>query len=130
MVYVENREHKTAKHKTANTKLRNTKPRNIKPRRRKNSETRNIEEKSRVLIQETTLNLKPMFMLKLRIILTLPRPVHSLCKFDEVTTAEVERLLSDSSTKQCELDSAPVWLLKSLCMVFAPILALLIDVSI
>ena len=57
-------------------------------------------------------------------------PVHSLCKFDEVTTVEVERLLNDSSTKQCELDSASVWLLKSLCMVFAPILALLIKVSI
>src|SRR6218665_3047124 len=61
---------------------------------------------------------------------TLPPSVHSLCKFDEDTTAEVERLLNDSSTKQCELDSAPVWLLKSLCMVFAPILALLINVSI
>ena len=45
---------------------------------------------------------------------TLPPPVYSLRKFNEVTTAEVERLLSDSSTKQCELDSAPVWLLKSL----------------
>src|SRR6218665_3653579 len=41
----------------------------------------------------------------------------------------VERLLSDSSKKQCELDSAPVWLLKSLCMVFAPFLAFLINVS-
>src|SRR6218665_1632383 len=40
---------------------------------------------------------------------TLPPSVHLLCKFDEVTTAEVERLLSDSSIKQCELDSS-VWL--------------------
>src|SRR6218665_510698 len=63
---------------------------------------------------------------------TLLPPVHLLCKFDEVTTAEVERLLSDLSTTQCELDSAPVWLLtcKSLCMGFAPFLALLINVSI
>ena len=60
---------------------------------------------------------------------TLPPPAHSLCKFDELTTAEVEKLISDSSTKQCELDSAPVWLLKSLHTVFAPILALLINVS-
>src|SRR6218665_3903533 len=62
---------------------------------------------------------------------TLPPPLHSLCRFDEVTTAEVERLFkSDSSTKQSELDSAPIWLHKSLCMVFSPILALLINVSI
>ena len=44
---------------------------------------------------------------------TLPPSVHSLCKFNEITTAEVERLLGDSSTKECELDSAPVWLLVS-----------------
>jgi hypothetical protein len=61
---------------------------------------------------------------------TRPPLAHSLCKFDEVTTAEVEKLITDSSTKQCELDSAPVWLLKSLYTVFAPILALLINVSI
>ena len=61
---------------------------------------------------------------------TVPPPAHSLCKFDEITTAEVEKLISDSSTKQCELDSAPVWLIKSLYTVFAPILALLINISI
>ena len=57
-------------------------------------------------------------------------PVHSLCKFDEVTTVKVDRFLSDSSTRQCELDPAAVWLLKPLFVAFAPILALLINVSI
>ena len=50
--------------------------------------------------------------------------------FDEVTLTDVDKLLSDSSTKQCELDSAPTWLLKSLRSVFVPILALLINASI
>ena len=50
--------------------------------------------------------------------------------FDEVTPDEVEKLLGDSTTKQCELDTAPVWIMKTLRAVFAPILALLINISI
>jgi hypothetical protein len=57
-------------------------------------------------------------------------PGHNFVAFDEVTPAEIDKLLSDSSTKQCELDSAPVWLLKALRVVFAPILALLVNTSI
>lgn len=54
----------------------------------------------------------------------VPPPLaHSLCKFVEVTTAAIEKLISDSSTKQCELDSAPFLLLKSLYTVLAPILS-------
>ena len=48
----------------------------------------------------------------------------SLPAFDEVTPDEVEKLLGDSTTKQCELDTAPVWIMKTLRAVFAPILAL------
>ena len=59
----------------------------------------------------------------------LPPPVHTFVAFDEIATADVEKLLADSSTKQCELDSAPVWLLKKLSCVFAPMLTLLINVS-
>src|SRR6218665_3936838 len=61
---------------------------------------------------------------------TLPPPAHSLCKLEEITTAEVQRLISDSSTKQYSLDFAPVRLLKSLTIVPATILAILINVSI
>ena len=49
-------------------------------------------------------------------------PPHSLIAFDEVTPMDVDKLLSDSSTKQCELDAAPTWLLKTLRGVFALIL--------
>jgi len=49
--------------------------------------------------------------------------------FDEVTLPEVDKLLSDSSSKHCELDSSPVWLIKSLRHIFAPILVLLINCS-
>ena len=52
-----------------------------------------------------------------------------LAAFDEVSPDEVEKLLSDTATKQCELDSVPVRLLKTLRHVFAPILALLINIS-
>jgi len=41
----------------------------------------------------------------------------------------VHKLIKDSSSKQCELDSIPTWLLKSLHSVFAPILASLINIS-
>lgn len=61
---------------------------------------------------------------------TLRPPAHSLCKLEEITTAEVQRLISDSSTKQYSLDFAPVRLLKSLTIVPATILAILINVSI
>src|SRR5688572_3658153 len=37
-----------------------------------------------------------------------------LIAFDEVTLPEVDKLLSNSSSKRCELDSSPVWLIKSL----------------
>ena len=50
--------------------------------------------------------------------------------FYPINADEVEQLLGDSSTKQCELDTTPVWLLKKLRIVFAPILALLINISI
>ena len=57
--------------------------------------------------------------------------MHSLPAFDEVTPDEVEKLLGDSTTKQCELDTAPVWIMKTLKAVFTPIiLALLINISI
>src|SRR6218665_3904016 len=59
----------------------------------------------------------------------LPPPPNSFVAFDEIATGDVEKLLDDSSTKQCELDTAPVWLLKTLSSVFAPILTLLINVS-
>jgi hypothetical protein len=59
----------------------------------------------------------------------LPPPSHTFVAFDEIAPLYVEKMLTDSSTKQCELDSAPVWLLKTLSSVFAPILALLINVS-
>src|SRR6218665_2330650 len=59
----------------------------------------------------------------------LPPPPNSFVAFDEIATGDVEKLLDDSSTKQCELDTAPVWLLKTLLSVFAPILTLLINVS-
>ena len=52
-----------------------------------------------------------------------------LIAFDEVTLPEVDKLLSNSSTKHCELDSSPVWLIKSLRHIFAPILLLLINCS-
>jgi Reverse transcriptase (RNA-dependent DNA polymerase) len=55
---------------------------------------------------------------------------YSLPAFDEVTPDEVEKLLGDSTTKQCELDIVPVWIIKTLRTVFAPILALLINISI
>ena len=51
--------------------------------------------------------------------------------FDKVTTGDVELLLKDSTTKQCELDTAPVWLIKKLSSVFAPIIiAFLVNTSI
>ena len=50
--------------------------------------------------------------------------------FDEVSTGDVELLLKDSTTKQCELDTAPVWLIKKLSSVFAPIIAFLVNTSI
>ena len=40
--------------------------------------------------------------------------------------APYNKLLTESSTKHCELDFSPVWLIKSLCHVFVPILVLLI----
>src|SRR6218665_112502 len=49
--------------------------------------------------------------------------------FQEVTSPEVDKLLTESSTKNCELDSSPVWLIKSLRHVFVPILVLLINCS-
>jgi len=52
-----------------------------------------------------------------------------LCAFDEITLPEVDKLLSNSSSKQCELDSCPVWMIKSLRHLFAPILILLINCS-
>jgi len=53
-------------------------------------------------------------------------------QFDEVTTAEVERLFNDSSTNQCGLDSVAYLSgrLKAPFIVFLSILALLINVSI
>jgi len=41
----------------------------------------------------------------------------------------VNKLIKDSSSKQCELDYMPTWLLKSLHSVFVPILASLINIS-
>jgi hypothetical protein len=53
----------------------------------------------------------------------------SLTAFDEVTTENVEKLLTDSAVKQCELDSMQVRLLKTFRYAFAPILAMLINIS-
>ena len=53
----------------------------------------------------------------------------SLTTFDEVTAENVEKLLTDSAVKQCELDSMPVRLLKTFRYAFAPILAMLINIS-
>src|ERR1043165_6840106 len=52
-----------------------------------------------------------------------------LCAFDELSLPEVDKLLSDSSSKHCELDSSPVWIIKSLRHIFSPILLLLINCS-
>jgi hypothetical protein len=52
-----------------------------------------------------------------------------LCAFDELSLPEVDKLLSDSSSKHCELDSSPVWIIKSLRHIFVPILLLLINCS-
>ena len=59
-----------------------------------------------------------------------PVPELGLVAFDEVSTGDVELLLKDSTTKQCELDTAPVWLIKKLSSVFAPIIAFLVNTSI
>ena len=59
-----------------------------------------------------------------------PVPEPGLVAFDEVSTGDVELLLKDSTTKQCELDTAPVWLIKKLSSVFAPIIAFLVNTSI
>ena len=53
----------------------------------------------------------------------------SLAAFDEITPENVEKLLADSAVKQCELDSMPVRLIKTLRHAFAPILAMLINIS-
>jgi hypothetical protein len=53
----------------------------------------------------------------------------SLAAFDEITPQNVEKLLADSAVKQCELDSMPVRLIKTLRHAFAPILAMLINIS-
>jgi len=52
-----------------------------------------------------------------------------LLAFDEITLPEVDKLLSDSSSKHCELDSCPTWIIKSFRHIFAPILLLLINCS-
>ena len=58
-----------------------------------------------------------------------PVPEPGLVAFDEVTAGDIELLLKDSTTKQCELDTAPVWLIKKLSNVFAPIIAFLVNTS-
>jgi len=45
-----------------------------------------------------------------------------------VSPAEVDKLIKDSFSEQCELDSMPTWLPKSLHSIFAPNLALLLNI--
>ena len=56
--------------------------------------------------------------------------MHGLPTIDEVTPEEVQKLLGDSTTKQWEFNTAPVWRMKTLTAVFASILALRINISI
>ncbi len=52
-----------------------------------------------------------------------------LVSFVQVTHADVEKLITASTTKQCELDSVPTRILKSLCSSFVVILTFLINTS-
>ena len=58
-----------------------------------------------------------------------PADVPVLAAFDDITSEEVECLLNRLGTRQCELDTAPVWLIKKLKSVFAPIISHLVNTS-
>ena len=60
------------------------------------------------------------------------RPTFSgvpLSEFDQVSDADVEKVLKESPTASCSLDPTPTWMLKKCIAVFLPIITLLVNLS-
>ena len=53
----------------------------------------------------------------------------SLSIFTPVSTAEIARLLSRSSAKQCQLDPVPTWIVKKTAEVLSPVLSVMCNAS-
>jgi len=59
----------------------------------------------------------------------VPRKMPSFSRFDTVATDEVMDLLTKAPSKTCQLDPIPMWLLKQLSDMLAPVIASLFHYS-